>query len=303
MLELLGWSIAKSEEKRLMFARRFVSLGVQLDFSRTKEKVIVVSNKPGRLNSILELVAAIISKGSLGFKEALSLKGKIAFSEGQLFGRVAAPLCRLLSKWASDPIERKLDDALVEALGLVTGSLCRAGPKVVMPISFEAPVLIFTDGACEPEGTTIGGAIFIPGLQPECFGAKISDEVVQSWCTKVGQTQVIGQAEIHPVLIARHTWGPLLRNRKVLYFIDNDSARLSLIKAYSPVLPSLSIIMKCAAWDNENGSISWYARVPTSSNIADDPSRFDASFLRVKYGAKLVRPCYNGPWPFTDILE
>ena len=53
MLELLGWSIAKSDEKRLMFAHRFVSLGVQLDYSRTEEKVVVVSNKPGRLNSIL----------------------------------------------------------------------------------------------------------------------------------------------------------------------------------------------------------------------------------------------------------
>jgi hypothetical protein len=303
MLELLGWTVAKSETKRLMFANKFVSLGVQLDFSRTQEKIVIVSNKPGRLDNIKEMVARIFYKKSLGFKEALSLKGKLAFSEGQLFGRVAAPLCRLLSKWASIQVERALSPELIEALAEVCLSLDRAGPKIIMPISFEPPILVFTDGACEPEGTTIGAVIFVPGMQPESFGAKMSSELVQSWCTKEGQTQVIGQAEIYPVLVARHTWGPYLRNRKVIYFIDNDSARLSLIKSYSPVLPSLSIIVKCSAWDNENGSISWYARVPTASNIADDPSRFDATLLRVKFQAKLVRPCFPGSWPFTDILE
>ncbi len=79
------------------------------------------------------------------------MKGKLAFAEGQLFGRVAATLCRFLSKWASDTTERKRSLDLIEALEQVSGSLYRAGPKIDMPISFEPPFVLPTQLASPKE--------------------------------------------------------------------------------------------------------------------------------------------------------
>ena len=126
--------------------------------------------------------------------------------------------------------------------------------------------------------------------------------VIREWATKVDQTQVIGQAEIFPVLVARLTWGPRLASKRVLYFIDNDSARLALIKSYSPILESLKIIEKCAAWDCTHNSTAWYARVPTEANCADGPSRMEMGVVE-EYGAEIIQPMFpdRRSWA-TDVL-
>ena len=149
----------------------------------------------------------------------------------------------------------------------------KAGPKLVSGPGEGMPVLVFTDGACEEAGTTVGGVIIEVGKQRECFGARLPDWMVDQWKTKESQIQVIGQAEIYPLLLARLTWSARLQNRRVIYFIDNEAARIGLVRAYSPVLPSLRLIMDCLGWDYTHNSQGWYARVPSYSNCADDPSR------------------------------
>jgi hypothetical protein len=290
------------KDKRLPFEKEFVSLGIMVNFNGCREKRIAVKNKPGRLEGIRKLVNQVFAEDYMGFKESLSLRGKFAYAEGQLFSRVAAPACRLLSRWASVGFKRKLTDEVKLAISVGCTSLFNAKPKVVLPACADRPVCIFTDGACEPEGSSIGGVIFDGSQAPELFGAMLSKSVVDSWCTKLGQSQVIGQAELFPLLVARHTWRHKLIGRRVIYFIDNDSARMGMVKAYSPVLPSLDIICKCLSWDNENESVSWYARVPTVCNIADDPSRMCPDLLVGRYGAKIVAPLYDDLSVFTDIL-
>ena len=137
------------------------------------------------------------------------------------------------------------------------------------------PVLVFTDGACEEDGTTVGGVLVDPESEWQSFGAKLSEATVSEWKTKLDQSQVIGQAEIFPLLLARLTWGHKLRGRRVIYFIDNEAARIGLVRAYSPVLPSLNLILSCLGWDYANNSQAWFARVSSYSNIADAPSRME----------------------------
>jgi hypothetical protein len=88
-----------------------------------------------------------------------------------------------------------------------------------------------------------------------------------------------------------------------LYFIDNDSARLALIKGYSPVLASLRIIMACARYGTRYKSSPWYARVPTKSNLAGEPSRMGKKEL-TRLNAKIVSPFLDdGVRWFEDVLE
>jgi len=300
LFELLGWEVSEGD-KRLIFGKSFVSLGVQVGFEGSSDGVVSVTNKPGRIEGIEESVNGVVKQGSMGFKEALSIKGKISFAEGQMFGRVAAPVCRLLSAWASSGIDRQLDPTMVIALTGVCNALRVAKPRYIAPPEKEKPIVIFTDGACEDAVTSIGGVLFEVGRTPEMFGAVISAQTIRRWISKAGQKQVIGQAEIFPMLVARLTWSKRLVGRKVLFFVDNDSARLACIKSYSPVSASLEIIMKCVEWDGINDTSCWYARAPTDSNVADGPSRMDGSLV-TSLGAKIVRPIFPAGDAPADVL-
>jgi hypothetical protein len=298
IIGLLGWKLAMAEKKRKAFAKRFVTLGVVVDLKEIKSGWVELHHKEGRLDDIAAQVAKL--RGGMNFRDALSIRGKLAFAEGQSFGRVAALTCRLLSKWVLGSVRKPIS---CELRASIEGTVCllrEGGPRRIGPRRREAPVIVLTDGACEEDGTTVGGVILCPGESTvECFGAQVDERMVASWKTREDQTQVIGQAEIFPLLVARLTWHHLLRGRRVIYFVDNESARLAMVKAYSPVLPSIELITKCLAFDYREECSSWYARVPTGCNISDAPSRMMLSEALRSLGAKTVRPVFPAgaePW-------
>ena len=100
LIELLGWKLARTEEKRKPFDTTFISLGVMIDLNQTDTGKVLLRNKPGRVESIRAMVDKVLDANELAFKEALSVKGKIAYAEGQLFGRISAPVAQMLSRWS-----------------------------------------------------------------------------------------------------------------------------------------------------------------------------------------------------------
>ena len=108
--------------------------------------------------------------------------------------------------------------------------------------------------------------------------------------------QLIGQAEILPTLLAKLTWPKKFENRSNLTFIDNDSARFSLVRGYSPVLDSASMVNENRLLDAQVATMSWYARVSTFSNIADGPSRLDFSEVRAFIGAQQFEVSVPSEW-------
>ena len=93
-----------TEEKRKPFAKEFVSLGVMVSLGSSHKGKVLLKNKPGRVEGIRFQVDEIIRCGKMGFKDALSVKGKTSYAEGQIFGRVAAPLSQMLSRWSPYPL-------------------------------------------------------------------------------------------------------------------------------------------------------------------------------------------------------
>jgi len=140
------------------------------------------------------------------------------------------------------------------------------------------PAVIFTDGACEGEGrneVTIGGLIVDPTSGPmECFGLAVPPALVAVW-KEGGREQVIGQAEILPVFVAEATWGWRLRGRRVVHYVDNESAKFALIKGTSPQEVSSTILDAFWTLEAKLGTSSWFDRVRSESNPADAPSRLD----------------------------
>ena len=107
------------------------------------------------------------------FRKALSFKGRIAHTKGQAFGRVSAPVSRVLSRWASKASSRPPTGELKLALAHAVVHLEHAGPRRLGPRRSDPSVLVFADGACADSGTSTGAVIFA-GSVVECFGCRVS---------------------------------------------------------------------------------------------------------------------------------
>ena len=84
--------------------------------------------------------------------------------------------------------------------------------------------------------------------------------------------QIVGQSELLPCLAVKDIWPEKFRDRLVTWFIDNDAARHCLIKGGSPTKESAWLATRFWETELEAGCHSWFERVPSPSNPADDPS-------------------------------
>ena len=125
----------------------------------------------------------------------------------------------------------------------------------------------------------------------EAAGGPVPEAPLTAWRQRAsGEVeQVIGQAEVFPVLASLRTWRSLLRNKRVVVFIDKDSARFSLIRRFSPVQVSMELIIDVVTEAARMSTCLWFERVPTLSNPADGPSRDDFSIVTA-FGGVVVQP-------------
>lgn len=84
---------------------------------------------------------------------------------------------------------------------------------------------------------------------------------------------VICECEFLAVSVAFDVWANLLEGKQVVFFIDNNAVRDSFIACRSSSKVASCILEKILHDESESSIISWFARVPSKSNIADDPSR------------------------------
>ena len=64
-----------------------------------------------------------------------------------------------------------------------------------------------------------------------------------------------------------------LAARRVIWWVDNESARYALIKGQSLSHTMNSLVREFFDADSLHSSHGWVERVPSYSNVADDPSR------------------------------
>ena len=96
-----------------------------------------------------------------------------------------------------------------------------------------------------------------------------------------GSKQLIAFLELWPVLLGILTYGPFVKGRRLVVFIDNNSVRDALIKG---------MLALCSLVVSVNGLSAWFARIPSSSNPADDLSRGEPAREAKLLGAKLRCP-------------
>ena len=297
VFEMLGWEV-KSETKQAKVSELFSALGVVFDLSSTAQGYASVRNKPERVIDLTAEIKDVLEKRQFRAAHCESLRGKLRYAAGQTFGRCGGLAFRLLGEHIE--IRRPWSPEAEMALGWFLTFLANAAPRDVRPTPSFGHAVVFTDAACEDDGAlvTAGAVIWLPHSRSfEFLYYRVPEFVTKSWRSSASG-QVIGQAELHPVVIAKLTWAEALRKTLAVFFVDKDSARDALIRGYSPVLASCGIIAQSSAADAALGLCSWYERVPSPSNIGDGPSRGEFGPL-LAIGARRVRPVLPDSWP-TD---
>ena len=266
VMQLLGWRISMSEDKRLPFAQEFSMLGAE----------------------------EVCSKSLVPLSLLETMKGRLLYAAGHTFGRCTQLTIQLLSRLARRGPMVVVDESFRSVLRRAFTSLSTAKPREVSAWSKRPPVIVFTDGACEEEGQTVthGAVLYDPESGASLmFGESVPPDWVKKWSAQ-GKKQLICQAEIFPILVAKSTWPQILAYRAVLWFVDNNSALAAVIRSFSPIVENFELLMLNAEIDVRLQSVNWYSRVPSKSNLSDGPSRLDFCELANK-GFQRCQPSYE----------
>eukprot|EP00435_Cladocopium_sp_Y103_P017790 s259_g4.t1 len=273
VVRLLGWKISLSDDKRLPFAKEFNMLGAVVDLSATPTGWVKVRNKASRVADIGAMVEDVCGRDTAPSSLLETLKGRLLYAAGHTFGRCTQLAIQLVSK-----LSRRGPMLLIEFRSVLRQAfsfLSDARPRQIGAWTGQAPVIVFTDGACEEDGQTVthGATLFDPSSG---CALMFGDDIPKFWTDKwrrQGKRQLICQAELFPILVAKTTWEDQLKGRPILWFIDNNSALSAMIRSFSAIFENYELLVINAGLDVKLQCMNWYSRVPSKSNLSDEPSR------------------------------
>ena len=284
LLKALGWKVSQSKDEP--FSKLFSLLGVQVDLSELSTGTLTVSNKDSRIKEIVLTVDEVLEQNEISSSSAASLFGRLTFALSSCFGKGAAPAVRFLNYCTELRGIHKLTGQDRTSLTLMKDFMLNIKPRKLCLDHQDPPIFVFTDAAFENGRATFGIFVIDKDIRWTA-GGDIEDIIVDSWMAD-GSKQVISQAELYPVLLVKHHSGSSWIGRKIVYYIDNDSSRFSLIKASSQNRYSVQIVKAFYATEIGSPTLPWFARVPSSSNVADLPSRGKVEECALDYAAKVV---------------
>ena len=279
LFKLLGIQFAQEGSKSTAFAKEVKTLGVLLNLDGHGGEV-ELGHTESRKAELRDLIESILHDGQVLTKTAESLRGRLQWFETFAFGRTAnSCLHRLgeISMCSGRSHRLSADDRSV--LTFLKNRVLTAPPILIPPCQLQT-WYIFTDGSCESQDESggVGGVLMGPdGRLLRHFSSHVPTEVMRTLLSK--SENPIYELELAPVLIAIKLWCSFFRNSQVVMYLDNDAARAGLIKMRGATDIGDIIIQDAAVLEAQNSCRPWFGRVPTSSNVADGPSRFDCKFV------------------------
>ena len=116
---------------------------------------------------------------------------------------------------------------------------------------------------------------------------QVPEGLLSLWKGLVGD-QLICQIELLAMVLVRWQWKHELHNRKVLLFVDNNTARGGTVKGRSSSPTMDDLIKAFYSIEVHLPSFWWIERVPSKSNPADEPSRMEGRAAADRWGATFV---------------
>ena len=280
MCSLLGWDLALDEKKNKPFSEKFNQLGLVANLTELSSGTASYENKPERIAELCEIVTQVVSSGRCPKPLMAEIRGKGQYSSSHVAGRVSAGVLHELGDHQFRSNSDTLTSRSIELLLQLKEIISTSPPRSINCHGEKRPILVFTDGACEGtnhELVTIGALVIDTAVSPPSafmWGGKVDQKLISIW-QSTGNVQVIGQAELLPTLLIKSSNISAFRHRRVIFMIDNDSARQALIKGYSRAQGSRLMLRMMVELELSSMCWTWYSRVPSKSNPADAPSRLE----------------------------
>eukprot|EP00434_Breviolum_minutum_P016189 symbB.v1.2.014265.t1/scaffold1033.1/size247163/3 len=274
MLDIFGWAFDKEGPKSDSFSRQVTALGVVFKLDPTSDGRLEIHNTEKRLKESVAAIDKILASKSLGKRDALVLRGRLAFCDAFIFGRLGKISLQSITQHAyARPFDPLVADSLSRSLQVLRDRMADARPRHI-DLNLSHTFVLFTDAAFNAaDGAGLGAVLVGPNREVVAwFGLQLSLTQLQPLLVEDRQT-VIGELETLAAAAALRVWCRTLASTKLLLFIDNEGARFSLIKGYSKAPAITSICGMASRVLDEFCIMPWYSRVPSFSNIADLPSR------------------------------
>ena len=284
LMDLLGWRFSKKPTRRLSMAKSLDALGVVFDMEYSQSCRIVVRNKPSRVEQIRNDIDMILESGRFSTAVAMSLRGRLQFAESQTFGRAVMLHMRTCHQRAVGCVTgNMLTDSMMSELFWAKQFVLSCPPRILKGHVHDDRVLIFTD-ACLEDSNQIAGVGMVAYVWR---GSKLAHKFFFSEKVPPGllkhlqrdTPRVIAALELMAAVMAIECLAHHLNAVRAFLFIDNEAARANLISMTSPVLVQAELLKELYQLAAKTSLFMWVSRVPSSSNMADRPSRFEVDLL------------------------
>ena len=287
LFKSLGWSLSVGDEKDRPFASKFQAVGVEFDVSTVGSGFFTVSNTASRREELSERIASIIELDELEPKAAESLRSRLLFADGQLYGRFAKlALQRIGAVGLQSKTAKPISAEVKRALEWIKERVLNASPRRI-DVGGRKTFYMFLDGACTDgsaglwTGTSVGGVLADSnGKILFYFGHVVDKELVSTWGPPE-KTQHIFEAEVLPYALALTVWGSTLEGCCLLAFIDNEAAKAAWITGTASSDIAQKVLHNGTKLEADLNVWPFFSRVPTHSNMGDDPSRGQFEMLEM----------------------
>ena len=270
LFKSLGIAFAESGKKAVPFSQCFKMLGLVVSREEMEGGAMKVTHTEERRAELRETIPCILKRNSLSGKEAERLRGRMVFFEGYTFGRVANGAVRSLSRWCN--YNKRVVDLDLEMRANLTFLHSRV--LEAKAISIERSLLstwfVFTDGACIQDDKTgsVGGVLVSPeGKSVSFFASVVPEDILERFFRLLKNP--IHELEVLLFLLAAMLWSVYLAKAQTVWYIDNESARMAMIRGAGETEYSSCFINGFVSIECREQFKSWFARVPSFSNIAD----------------------------------
>ena len=272
LLDLLGWRHARTGPKGRPFEEKFQVLGCSLDLSALSKGCLVTENKPGRIDRLLQQLERIGLAKSISLHEAQVLHGLMRYACGFFAGRHLHQVCAEILALCSSSNKKSGRD-ISDFCSYAATALADSAPRQIMAHLEQRPILIFTDGSWEKSHAGIGAVtIDVATGSKEVWAGEVPPELLERWRRLVGE-QLICQIELYVMVLMRWMLADRLKDRRTIWWVDNEAARFAVIKGISPSAEMRNLVRHFYHFETFAPTYSWIERVPSYSNPADPPSR------------------------------
>ena len=277
LFRLLGWVFAEDGDKCQPFSDSCEALGVAINLSDSERGRATICNTEARIQELCSDLQAVLDEGVLKSKVAQRLRGRMQFAESQLFGRTGRRCLKVLSDFAEGR-KLKLQSKDKFFINLFKELLQNNIPREVCALG-NCNVIVFTDACYERDSLVwpcgLGG-VLCEGDDKLYFSLEVP-EYVRHALGELVKKQIIFEAETLSAVVAFILWKRRFVNKRCILFVDNEGSKFSLLRGSSDNL----VVDKLAGFFAEHEAsvhaVTWLARVPSKSNLADHPSRNDVS--------------------------